>query len=233
MRINGVAEGVKQKKSLREYVKCSLSNSWSQVTRKKAEKSIINNHDIDLSISNFEKRHRCASMGWQRVSNEKKIARIRQVFVKLFLVTGHKQKKAEKSIINNHDIDWSISNFEKRHRCASMGWQRVSNEKKVCDNTSSVRWVMRGHMWWPVGNPPKIDKIDIIDRSVSIFKKIKKHHLDLLIIYLTKKNSSKSHEGLLRNGVVHVTMNRHTDRQTDRQRAWHDDFFQHVFSKKF
>ena len=42
-------------------------------------------------------------------------------------------------------------------------------------------------------------------------------HLDLLIIYLTKKNSSKSFKWLLRNGVVHVTMNRHTDRRTDRE----------------
>ena len=67
--------------------------TYSTHLQKKLEKSIINNHDIDWSISNFEKRHRCASMGWQRVSNKKKFARICQVFVKLFFVTGHTQKK--------------------------------------------------------------------------------------------------------------------------------------------
>ena len=66
----------------------------------------------------------------------------------------------------------------------------------------------------PAGNPPKSDKIYIIDRSVSIFKKNAFRSFDYLS---NKKKSSKSFKWLLRNGVVHVTMNRHTDRRTDRE----------------
>ena len=59
---------------------------------KKIEK--IDKQYIDRSIANFEKRNRCASMGWQGGLNKKKqFVRIRQVFDKLFYVTCYTQKR--------------------------------------------------------------------------------------------------------------------------------------------
>ena len=50
MRINGVAGGLKQKKSLSEYVKSSISYFMSQVTRKKAKKSILSDRYRSIDI---------------------------------------------------------------------------------------------------------------------------------------------------------------------------------------
>ena len=109
MRINGVAEGVKRKKSLLKYAKSSMSYAWSQV------------------------------------------------------VTCRKPSK--------NRYYWSFSiDFQKIKQNAFRSFDYLSN-KKNHQNPSSGYWEME---WY---------------------------------------------------------MSRWTDTPTDRQRAWHDDFFQHVFSK--
>ena len=102
-----------------------LASLASRVKNRK--KSIINNHDIDRSISNFENASMRIS-GVVEGVKQKKLLEYAKFSMNNGLVTNHTQKSEKK--IDNHDIDRSISNFEKRHRCASMGWQRVTNKKK-------------------------------------------------------------------------------------------------------